>query len=87
MTHTIRLPTLFRLHAGGDASVTARGATVGEAFRTWESATPGWPANFWIRTGRCRCLSMSFSTTRTSVTWKASTPLFRNLRRSQFFPP
>ena len=32
MTHTIRLPTILRVHAGGDASLTAHGATVGEAF-------------------------------------------------------
>ena len=32
MTHTIRLPTILRVHAGGDASVSARGTTVGEAF-------------------------------------------------------
>ena len=41
MTHTIRLPTLFRLHAGGDASVTARGATVGEAFSDLGKRYPG----------------------------------------------
>ena len=32
MMHTIRLPTILRVHAGGDSSVTARGSTVGEAF-------------------------------------------------------
>ena len=32
MTHTVRLPTILRIHAGGDASVSARGATVGEVF-------------------------------------------------------
>ncbi len=32
MTHTIRLPTILRVYAGGDASVTAHGATVGEVF-------------------------------------------------------
>ena len=32
MMHTIRLPTILRVHAGGDSSVTACGATVGEAF-------------------------------------------------------
>ncbi len=32
MTHTVRLPTILRIHAGGDASVPARGATVGEVF-------------------------------------------------------
>ncbi len=32
MTHTIRLPTILRVHAGGDSAITARGDTVGEAF-------------------------------------------------------
>ncbi len=32
MMHTIRLPTILRVHVGGDASITASGATVGEAF-------------------------------------------------------
>ncbi len=32
MMHTIRLPTILRVHAGGDSSVTACGDTVGEAF-------------------------------------------------------
>ena len=32
MMHTIRLPTILRVHAGGDPTVTARGASVGEAF-------------------------------------------------------
>jgi MoaD family protein len=32
MAVEVRLPTLLRQHAGGDASVSAEGATVGEVF-------------------------------------------------------
>lgn len=41
MTHTIRLPTILRVHAGGDAAVKARGATVGEAFADLGRRYPG----------------------------------------------
>lgn len=41
MTHTIRLPTILRVHAGGDASVAARGATVGETFADLGKRYPG----------------------------------------------
>ena len=41
MTHTIRLPTILRVHAGGDAKVTATGATVGETFADLGKKYPG----------------------------------------------
>ncbi|MCE2526392.1 MAG: MoaD/ThiS family protein [Actinomycetia bacterium] len=41
MTHTIRLPTILRVHAGGEATVSARGGTVGEAFADLGKRYPG----------------------------------------------
>lgn len=41
MTHTIRLPTILRVHAGGDAAVSASGTTVGEAFADLGRRYPG----------------------------------------------
>jgi sulfur-carrier protein len=41
MAVEIRLPTLLRPHAGGDASVSADGATVGEAFSELIERYPG----------------------------------------------
>ena len=41
MTVEVRLPTLLRQHAGGDASVLAEGATVGEVFSELVERHPG----------------------------------------------
>ncbi len=41
MTNTIRLPTILRVHAGGESSVGARGATVGETFADLGKRYPG----------------------------------------------
>lgn len=41
MAVEVRLPTLLRQHAGGDASVAAEGATVGEVFSEVVERYPG----------------------------------------------
>jgi MoaD family protein len=41
MTVEVRLPTLFRQHAGGAATVSAEGATVGEVFGDLTARYPG----------------------------------------------
>ena len=41
MAVEVRLPTLFRQHTGGDASVSADGATVGEVFAELVQRYPG----------------------------------------------
>jgi sulfur-carrier protein len=41
MAVEVRLPTLLRPHTGGDASVTAEGATVGEVFSELVDRYPG----------------------------------------------
>lgn len=41
MAVEVRLPTLLRPHAGGDASVSADGATVGEVFSALVDRYPG----------------------------------------------
>jgi len=41
MAVEVRLPTLLRQHAGGDASVRAEGATVGEVFSELTGRFPG----------------------------------------------
>jgi molybdopterin synthase sulfur carrier subunit len=41
MAVEVRLPTLLRQHAGGDASVSAEGATVGEVFSELVDRYPG----------------------------------------------
>ena len=41
MAVEVRLPTLLRQHAGGDASVHAEGATVGEVFSDLTDRFPG----------------------------------------------
>jgi MoaD family protein len=41
MAVEVRLPTLLRQHAGGDASVRADGATVGEVFSDLVERYPG----------------------------------------------
>jgi molybdopterin synthase sulfur carrier subunit len=41
MAVEVRLPTLLRPHAGGDASVAAGGATVGEVFSELVERYPG----------------------------------------------
>ena len=41
MTHTIRLPTILRVHAGGEASLPAQGDTVGETFADLGKRYPG----------------------------------------------
>jgi sulfur-carrier protein len=41
MAVEVRLPTLLRPHAGGDASVTAEGSTVGEVFSELVDRYPG----------------------------------------------
>jgi MoaD family protein len=41
MAVEVRLPTLLRPHAGGDASVSADGATVGEVFSELIERYPG----------------------------------------------
>jgi len=41
MTHSIRLPTILRVHAGGEAAVTAHGSTVGETFADVGKRYPG----------------------------------------------
>jgi sulfur-carrier protein len=41
MAVEVRLPTLLRPHAGGDASVTAAGSTVGEVFSELVDRYPG----------------------------------------------
>ena len=41
MAVEVRLPTLLRQHAGGDASVSAEGATVGEVFTELVARYPG----------------------------------------------
>lgn len=38
---TVRIPTVLRKHTGGEAKVTAPGATVGEVFRDLVAAHPG----------------------------------------------
>ena len=41
MAVEVRLPTLLRQHAGGDASVHAEGATVGQVFSDLTDRFPG----------------------------------------------
>ena len=41
MSVEVRLPTLLRTHAGGAASVTAEGATVGDVFHDLTARYPG----------------------------------------------
>ncbi len=41
MSVEVRLPTLLRTHAGGAASVTAEGATVGDVFHDLTGRYPG----------------------------------------------
>jgi molybdopterin synthase sulfur carrier subunit len=41
MAVEVRLPTLLRPHAGGDASVSAEGATVGDVFSELVERYPG----------------------------------------------
>jgi sulfur-carrier protein len=41
MAVEVRLPTLLRPHAGGDASVTAEGSTVGDVFSELVDRYPG----------------------------------------------
>jgi sulfur-carrier protein len=41
----VRLPTLLRPHAGGAATVTAEGATVGEVFHALVERYPGLAGN------------------------------------------
>ena len=41
MAVEVKLPTLLRVHAGGEASVSADGATVGEVFTDLTQRYPG----------------------------------------------
>jgi molybdopterin converting factor small subunit len=41
----VKLPTVLRTHAGGEASVTVDGATVGEVFQALVEAYPGLRGN------------------------------------------
>ena len=45
MAVEVKLPTLLRVHAGGAASVTADGATVGEIFTDVVARYPGLGSN------------------------------------------
>jgi len=52
MSVEVRLPTLLRPHAGGAASVTAEGATVGEVFHGLIDRYPGLAGNLVDDTGQ-----------------------------------
>ena len=41
MSVEVKMPTLLRAHAGGESSVTAEGATVGEVFSDLTTRFPG----------------------------------------------
>jgi MoaD family protein len=41
MAVEVKLPTLLRVHAGGEASVSAEGATIGEVFADLTQRYPG----------------------------------------------
>jgi MoaD family protein len=45
MSVEVKLPTLLRAHAGGQSSVTAEGATVGEVFADLTARFPGMADN------------------------------------------
>jgi molybdopterin synthase sulfur carrier subunit len=45
MAVEVKLPTLLRVHAGGTASVTAEGATIGEVFADLAARYPDLGAN------------------------------------------
>jgi MoaD family protein len=45
MAVEVKLPTLLRVHAGGESSISAEGATVGEVFSDLTSRFPGLAAN------------------------------------------
>ena len=52
MSVEVRLPTLLRPHAGGAASVTADGATVGDVFHGLLDRYPGLAGNLVDDTGQ-----------------------------------
>jgi molybdopterin converting factor small subunit len=52
MSVEVRLPTLLRPHAGGAASVTAEGATVGDVFHGLIERYPGLAGNLVDDTGQ-----------------------------------
>ena len=45
MTVEVKLPTLLRVHADGQASLTAEGATIGEVFESLTQRFPGLAGN------------------------------------------
>ncbi len=45
MAVDVKLPTLLRVHAGGESSVSAEGATVGEVFADLIARHPGLASN------------------------------------------
>jgi hypothetical protein len=70
----VRLPTILRPAAGGQATVEAEGATVGEVFDDLIRQHPGLETSCSRPTASCTATSTSSSTTTTSATSASSTP-------------
>jgi len=54
MSVSVRIPTILRTYTGGEAEVTAEGATLGEVIESLEKSYPGIAARVLDDTGKLR---------------------------------